>query len=129
MRILIAVLLLTFCIPAFAAGPNDGVYGMTAGNLSPVESGFASIHQNGDVVVFIVLNLESDGDSDWDAAQGLRTGDSAELLFLIDDGGVTVTLQFNDNLNATITITGCAASPIAPCDPVVGTVFDLAKVF
>ena len=100
---------------------------MTSIDITPGESLFASIHQADDVVVLIVLSLESDWESGWDAGQGTRTGDSAELVFLIEGDGLRVLLEFNGTMNATVTITGCDANPDNVCDPVIGTVFDLAK--
>ena len=129
MKNLIIAFSLSFCITSFAAGPNDGVYSMTSVDIVPGESLFASLHQTDDVVVIIVLSLESDGEASWDAAQGTRTGDSVELVFLIEGDGLRLLLEFNGTLNATGTITGCAASPDNLCDPVIWTVFDLVKYF
>ena len=52
MKSLVTVFFLSFCITSFAAGPNDGVYSMTSGDIIlPGETLFGSSGQADDVGV------------------------------------------------------------------------------
>ena len=78
----------------------------------------------------VLIGLDPDGeDFTWTAAQGLRTGDSVDLLFILTEEGLRLSLQFGGSLNATATITECVPDPGGVCEDPVGTVFDLVKIF
>lgn len=111
-------------IPAFAAGPNDGIYLSDTGG---VDDGYVTIHQNGDQVAFVFL----DANFTWEAYQGTRTGDTAVLTLAAagTEGSATFELEFVGESTATIELLSCEAGPGTVCNFQPGTKLMLEKIF
>ncbi len=128
MRYLLAVLALSFSLSAFAAGPNDGIYAVTAGPAAVIDNGYVTVHQNGEVVIVIDMDLT---DYTFDVYQGIRVGDAVELGLVASqyNGGIGLLLEFQSTVNATATLTSCSPGEGTVCNAEPGAVLTLVRVF
>ncbi|PCH60731.1 MAG: hypothetical protein COC19_05555 [SAR86 cluster bacterium] len=109
MKKLISILLLSIVSSlSFAAGDYDGIW--QAENTSV----FATIHQNEDSLVFVIL-----GADEWSALQGTLQGSQASLSKVTGSGnsiGLSVELQFESATKLTLKVLTCNSIIENACD-------------
>lgn len=109
MKKLIFLVLLIGASAVKAAGPNDGLYLVDVSSAAN-RALAATVHQDGSNVVLVLLDLES---NEFEAFQGARVGDQAELESIL--GAESSKYRANFAI-------GSARIVVESCDP--GTVFD-----
>ncbi len=123
MKQLILVIALVVPYYAYAAGANDGIYEVSIGGEIVF---YVSLHQNGNEVVLINLDIDS---LEWEALSGTRTDDFALMSIIIGPGTGSLTVIFENESNATLTLDTCVPDPDTECQFPNNTTFQLTKIF
>jgi hypothetical protein len=138
-KILSSILLVLSLVPitSSAAGPFDGIYSLKV-NANNIIQAYVSVHEINETIVVILLDVDPNGS--WQALDGIRIGNQA-LLRSIQGGttifgteNITATVQFQNNINATLNILSCTEVDINDdsdndCNFSNGLVLKMARVF
>ncbi len=114
---------LFFCHTAFSAGLYDGIWNID--NL-----GYASIHQKGEQLIFILLDSEAteDGDYLWEAYWGDLVENKSTQITLISGVLAELELVFETESRLKIELKSCKPQT-GDCDEPAGTTFGGKKIW
>ena len=115
--------ILLFCQTAFSAGIYDGIWNID--NL-----GYASIHQKGEKLIFILLDGEAneDGDYLWEAYWGDLIENKSTQITLISGVLTELELVFETETKLKIELKSCTPQT-GDCDEPVGTTFGGQRIW
>ena len=114
---------LLFCQTVFSAGVYDGIWNID--NL-----GYASIHQKGEKLIFILLDGEAneDGDHLWEAYWGDLIENKSTQITLISGVLAELELVFETESKLKIELKSCTPQT-GDCDEPVGTAFGGQRIW
>lgn len=126
-KLLLSAILLLLPVTSFASGPYDGVYSM---NLNGFIINYMSIHENENNMVAIIIESDSN-DATWEALNGIRTNNTAELRSILGTVDLDVSVTFNNDGTASAFINSCIGECDLPDDSILssGSVLNFVKVF
>lgn len=119
--LVIAIFMVVEMPSAEASGVYDGIWLI---KYKGTDIGYASIHENGQQLVFVTLTP----DTDWEALYGTRVDNKATLSTIIAKVNASIAIVFSSSTELSFTQTSCTPKEES-CNFPKGASFSAVKLF